>query len=140
MARRTSYPEFLASLDLISISLIGSSFSGDRREYLRNMEHQLSVSWRSEAVDRREDFFDVRVDVAVRVSAPKSKDAFFQLTAGYVLHIHASPPIDAAHVARFADSEIRLLVWPYVREYVSSISGRMHVPPIVLPITGSDEG
>jgi len=136
---KKSYPRFLASLNLMSISLVRSRFSGDRQQYFKNKAHQLSVSWTSKTSKRGEDFFDIGVDVAISLAVPKSDVTFFDLTASYLLHVHAPAPLNKVYIKRFSDSEVRLLVWPYVREYVSNISGRMHVPPIVLPLTGSDE-
>lgn len=133
------YTEFLRSLDLIWISLVNTQFSGDRQQYFEHKDHQLAVSWKSEAIEFGEDFFEVRADIAVKLSAPKSTRGFFDLTATYMLHIHAPSPVDREYVARFAESELRLVIWPYIREYVSSVSGRMHVPPVLLPLVGGEQ-
>jgi preprotein translocase subunit SecB len=131
-----SYTDFLSSLEPIWISLVGTNFTGDRERYFEFREHQLSVSWDVEQAECRKDFFEVRVKAAVRVSPPKSDKSFFDLTATYHLHVHASSPLNKDHVKRFAEGELRLLLWPYLREYVSSVSGRMHVPSVLLPVTG----
>jgi preprotein translocase subunit SecB len=132
-----SYPSFLRSLELFSISLSDSNFHGDRIQYFESSKHELDVDWRTELADQWEESFDVRAIVTIRISAPKTKKDLFALTATYVLHVHAPSPLDPQHLKRFTDSEVRLIIWPYVREYATSFFGRMHVPPAILPVTGS---
>jgi preprotein translocase subunit SecB len=40
---------------------------------------------------------------------------------------------------RFANTEAKLVFWPYLRHFVSDISYRMAVAPILLPLTTSAE-
>jgi preprotein translocase subunit SecB len=131
------YTSFLRSLELFSISLTNSSFHGERDQYFEHPNHELGVDWRTELAGKRKESFDVRVNVTIKISAPTAKENFFMLTASYLLHVHAPAPLDVQHLERFTDSEVRLVVWPYVREYATSVFGRMHVPPAILPVTGS---
>jgi preprotein translocase subunit SecB len=116
--------------------LIDSTFHGDRDQYFEHSKHELDVDWTTQLAAQQEESFDVRANVRIRISAPKAKD-FFTLTASYLLHVHAPAPLDPKHIKRFSVSEVRLIVWPYVREYATSVFGRMHVPPAILPVTGS---
>jgi preprotein translocase subunit SecB len=135
--RHVSYTTFLGSLDIVSISLADSTFHGDRDRYFDDPKRELDVDWKTEVGDQWETSFDVRASVTIRVSGPKSKESSFLLAATYVVHVHAAAPMDPHNVKRFASSEVRLIVWPYVREYATSIFGRMHVPPTILPVIGS---
>ena len=136
-AEQATYPSFLRSLDLFSISLTNSTFHADRDQYFEHTKHELDVEWKTDVAGRWEESFDVRVDIKIGISAPTAKQAFFLLNASYLLHVHAPAPLDYDHVKRFADSEVRLIVWPYAREYATSIFGRLHVPPAILPVIGS---
>jgi preprotein translocase subunit SecB len=136
-AERQAYTSFLRSLGIFSISLTDSTFHGDRVRYFDDPKRELDVEWKTGIDQLWESGFDVRASVTIRVSGPKSKASSFLLTAVYVLHIHAPAPVNPQHVKRFAGSEVRLIIWPYVREYAMSVFGRMHVPPTILPVTGS---
>ena len=136
-AELPAYASFLKSLEIFSISLTDSTFHGDRDEYFENPKHELDVDWRTELAGEWEQSFDVRVNVTIKISAPKKGKDFFKLTGEYLLHVHAPAPVDHQHVKRFTDSEVRLIVWPYVREYATSLFGRMHVPPAILPVAGA---
>jgi preprotein translocase subunit SecB len=134
---KSTYPDFLRSLDLFSISLTDSSFHGDRDQYFEHAKHELGVEWDTRVEARWDASFDVRVDVKIVISAPTAKESFFSLNASYLLHVHAPAPLEEEHVKRFAESEVRLIVWPYAREYATSVFGRLHVPPAILPVIGS---
>jgi hypothetical protein len=136
IAASPAYAEFLSSLDVVTIAMVASSFSIDRQAYFEARQRQLNVSWEPRITMAEEDFFEIRADVVVKLSDGK-KRAFFNLAASYELHIHAPAPMNPDFVNRFAESDVRVLIWPYVREYVSGVSGRMHVPPVILPLTGS---
>jgi preprotein translocase subunit SecB len=136
-AELPAYASFLKSLEIFSISLTDSTFHGNRDEYFENRKHELDVDWRAELAGEWEQAFDVRVNVTIKISPPKKGKDFFKLTAEYLLHVHAPAPLDRQHVKRFTGSEVRLIVWPYVREYATSLFGRMHVPPAILPVAGA---
>lgn len=136
-SEQPSYTSFLRSIEPFFISLTDSSFHGDREQYFEHQKHELDVDWKTRVVNQWEKSFDVRADVKIRMLAPTSKKDFFTLTASYLLHVHARAPLDPFHVKKFTDSEVRLIIWPYVREYATSVFGRMHVPPAILPVTGS---
>lgn len=134
---QSSYTEFLRSLEPFFISLTDSTFHGDREQYFENEKHELDVDWKTRLTKKWEESFDVRADVTIKIFAPDTKKEFFKLMASYLMHVHTAAPINAEHLKRFTEAEVRLIIWPYVREYATSIFGRMHVPPAILPVTGS---
>ena len=133
------YTAFLKSLRLIFTSLIESHFEGDRDGYFSRHDQKLSISWRCRPLSIKSKSFEVRAEVKVTVSNSKPKKNVFDLTAIFLLHLHTPAPVRRDHINRFTESEARLLVWPYVREYVTATCGRMHVPPIVVPFAGGSE-
>jgi hypothetical protein len=135
-----SYANFIRSLDLYGLSLAESRFKCDRERYLSERSHEIAFTWKAKRTplsgnrkDKRA--FNLWAELRLVVTAPKSDEAFFVLSAGFLLHIH-SEVIEAEHIERFCNSEVRILVWPYFREYVSNVCGRAHIPPITLPLTG----
>lgn len=49
--------------------------------------------------------------------------------------------VDQASAERFANNEAKVIFWPYLRHFVSDISYRMAVTPMLLPlITASNKG
>ena len=54
----------------------------------------------------------------------------------YQAHFHADDVIGNRELAKeFAQSEMRLILWPYFRQFAFETSARMSVPPITVPLT-----
>jgi preprotein translocase subunit SecB len=130
----TDYAQFLTSLEPSVIALRESTVKGDRDKYLEAQNHAITIGWKSRSVTLGPEHFDVFADLNLTVSKPKSHGDFLELSATYYLHIHCRKRFPPEYVDRFCNSEIRLIVWPYFREYVTNVCGRMHIPPVFLPL------
>jgi len=133
---RDKYSEFLSALELYSIALVRSTFRVNRKEYLTVDDTDVSFKLSSKSQDVKEAHFDVCSTLNLRVISEQSRTLQLWVSATFELHFHGAP-LDPEFIRRFCDSEIRLIVWPYFREYVGNISARMHVPPFVLPLQGN---
>ena len=133
------YKNFLQSLDLSWIALVKSQFASDRKEYLKSSVQNLSLKWGCEPLSVKSGYFELSADLDLRVISAKPSKMLLELSATYHLHLHASSPIHKRFIDRFADSEVRLVLWPYYREYISNVCGRLHVPPVFLPLLGKGE-
>lgn len=128
------YTEFLKSMEPLVIALSETTVKGDRNKYLQAPSHAITMNWRSRSVKSAPGRFDVFADLTLNVSKPKSQAHFLELTVTYYLHIHCLKNFPSEYVDRFCNSEVRLIVWPYFREYVTNVCGRMHIPPVFLPL------
>jgi len=130
---KDDYQAFLASLDLYLIALTQSSFKIEREDYFKATEdNSISFKLSSKPKDVEKNRFDVLSTLNLKVSNDKSKKVFIVFAATFELHFHASST-NEEFIKRFCDSEIRLVVWPYFCEYVSDVTARMYVPPLLLP-------
>jgi preprotein translocase subunit SecB len=128
------YTDFIKSLNLSVIALSESSAKVDRGKYLNEENHAISIGWKSRPATSGDDYFDVLAELTVKVSKPKSQVHFLEIKASYLLHVHCMKDFPKEHVARFCDVEMRLMIWPYFREFVTGMCGRMHIPPVFLPL------
>jgi preprotein translocase subunit SecB len=134
----TGYTRFLKSMELSLIALAETNAKIDRDKYFAEQNHSISMEWGSKPLESEQDNFDVRAELKVKVSRPKAQTPFLELEAAYVLHVHCAKDFSAEYVERFCSAEVRLMVWPYFREYVTSMCGRMHIPPLFLPLAARD--
>lgn len=135
----SDYTFFLKSIEPIIISLVGSRFRVDREEYFNEESKRLSIAWRCVPSKIGHDCFDAHATLIVKLGSTKARSKpSVEIDATFEMHFHGAKPINRAFVERFADSEVRIVIWPYFREFVSSVSGRMHIPPIVLPFGTRD--
>ena len=129
------YPDFIKSLNLSLIALTSTNAKVDRDAYLSEENHAISIGWRSRAVATPgRDYFNVTADLMVKASKPKSPESFLELKASYALHVHCMKDVPREYITRFCNVEVRLMIWPYFREFVTGMCGRMHIPPVFLPL------
>lgn len=133
-----SYTAFLASLRLNKISLKGASCDFDEKAFWKDEERSLAFKFSSEPFKIEGKHFDARAQLEVTMTGDKSKSNMVRITVAYDLYIHADEA-PKEHVKKFCEGEIRLIVWPYLREFVMDLSGRMYIPPIILPLSDEKE-
>ena len=130
----SEYTSFLKSLRLTAIALEESKLRVKREALLKTPESFLTALWEGEPLTRDKDFFEVSAHVKLEMHNPK-KETVLQIEAKYLIHFHcAGGKPNPEHLRRFSDAEARFIVWPYFREYVSSMCGRMQIPPVFLPL------
>jgi preprotein translocase subunit SecB len=132
------YREFLKSLHVGSIALSDCTAQIDRTRYF-DTEEELMLVAKTKAINIKKDAFDVEATIAVRSHEVGKKDGSLKIDATYLLHFHGKAPVQSTHIKRFVDGDVRLVIWPYFREFVAATTGRMHIPPVTLPITAREE-
>ncbi len=143
MAKQTalkvdSYSNFLSSLDPTTIALVHENFRIDRINYLKSEKDSMIVRMSSDVIKIGDGFFDVRTSLALAITKTGDRKPLIRFLSTYDIHFHAGN-INKKNVDRFTSSELRLIIWPYFRELVNNASGRMHIPPIILPISGNQD-
>jgi preprotein translocase subunit SecB len=130
-----AYTDFLKSLDVIFLSLAECEARIDRRRFF-NTDERLAMDAHAEWTRAGKDSFDVRATIVINTIPANKKDGSLMVKAVYLVHLHSKPPINEQHIRRFVQADLRILIWPYFREFIASTTARMHIPPITLPITG----
>jgi preprotein translocase subunit SecB len=131
------YTEFLGSLDLVTIALAECSLSLDRAEFFRQ-DVTLSAELQCRAEEVSAESFEISATLNTAITADESESIIGKIEARFLLHFHANTS-DRQMVNQFAKSDVRLMVWPYFRELVSNVTARMHIQPIILPVSGHSE-
>ena len=133
------YKAFIASLQLYTIGLAESSCEINREAYWEEgQEQSISYKLTSKPLQSDHGHFDVRSALTLNVSREKSKPPVIRVAVAFDLHFHAES-LTKEFVEKFCESEIQLIVWPYFREYVTNITARMHIPPVILPLSNKSE-
>jgi len=129
-------------MKLIGLALGSCSASLDRGLYFapdRGAKSARTISADYKLVDAKKDYFDVSARFALTVVDKARAVKALSIECEFVGHFHCSvsdPPREFAD--RFTQSELRLILWPYFREFVSDITGRMSIPPILIPLATGD--
>ncbi len=130
------YLEFVSSLQLVGLGLKSSSATLDRENFWKlakradNPARRLVETYRATQV--AEDFFEVEGQYKVTIA---DGDLIgLEIDCTFELHMHCSSPVEHAMVERFAKTDLRFILLPYARHFISDITGEMHIPPVVLPM------
>lgn len=134
----SGYEDFIRSLKLIGLAVSNAQFQVDRETYFDEKDQEQVIEVKTERTDVDEGSFDISVTLALSVVSKKRSTKVLEITVTYLMHIHSRPPINKEYVERFAAKEVRLLIWPYLREFVTSACAKMYVPPIFLPLPGAE--
>ena len=133
---KSDYIAFLKSLELESIYLTEcqASFS---RENLPKPQGKIPLQGKTEygdpIIDKNR--FTVRTTIEVSASTNVDKPPIATIRASFIVRFSIqSETIDTVLAKRFAKTNIKIVVWPYFREFVQNISSRFGMPPISIPI------
>jgi preprotein translocase subunit SecB len=52
----------------------------------------------------------------------------------FEVHMHAPAPVQPEMAKRFAESDLRFVLLPYARYFITDMTSQMQIPPLVLPL------
>lgn len=134
-----AYEKFVRSVRLIGLGLRSCQCSLDRTNYFAvtnekdaaltriNSEYRVTSSGTGH--------FDAEGVCSVVIEHKRKKTEVLSVSCSFQAHFHAKFDSDSGFPARFANSELRLILNPYFREFVSNITTRMAVRSILLPLS-----
>lgn len=83
-------------------------------------------------------FFEASGAFVVKLQESDDSDPVLHVECEFEAHLHGPEPISKASVERFVDSEFRLILIPYARQFVSATTAQMSIPPLVIPLSVGD--
>lgn|SRR5574341_186834 len=135
-----TYEKFLPELKLVGLRLIRSSSRIDPLEYrdlvLREKQNAvMSIELAYKLVQARDDSFSTTASLTLKIQEERGKSVPLLIKCTYDVHFHSSSPVRREFVRRFTDSDLRIVVWPYFRQFVSDLTSRMGIPPVTIPLS-----
>lgn len=128
------YKEFIKTLELQGIALKSSSADIDLDGYWEaDDKKRITYEMKSEPILVRRDHFNISSTMILTVGAPNAKKVPLRISVTLYLHFH-SDHITSDFVERLCQSEVKLIVFPYFREFVMNATARMNIPPVQLPL------
>ena len=139
VASDSEYSEFLSGLKLIGLGLKSSAATLDRQKFWKLTQEQEKsrrrVSETYKVTGVGEKFFEA--EVRYEVCLGEADAVGLRISCTFEVHMHARPPIDKAMVERFSNSDLRFILLPYARHFISDMTGEMQIPPVVLPLVAA---
>jgi hypothetical protein len=130
------YETFLRSLTLAGFGLETCSAELDRGAYfdLDSKNRKKEIAGDYGLMDSEDDFFNLFAKFELAIGDKKTASSALRVRCEFVAHFHLDIKLKKEFVERFAQSEFRLLVWPYFRQFIADLSGRMSLPPVTIPL------
>lgn len=135
------YEEFIKSVRLINMGLMHINSALDRSVYgdLSPRSRTVNMSAKYAATHVGKDFFDAIGIFAVKVDDGKKRkgddaEPPLHIECAFEAHFHAKVT-SKQFVEAFAEGELRLVLWPYFRQLVNDLTGRMAITPLVIPFS-----
>jgi hypothetical protein len=139
----SGYEEFLKSVRPIALGLLESSCKLDRSAYGRLMSQKNKagrlISTEYKVTSAENGYFDATGRFSLAVAENPRATPVLVIECLYETHFHCKAPVQKEMVERFVVSELRLVLWPYFRELVFGLSGKMSIPPITIPLAARPE-
>jgi len=121
-------------MDELITKLDREAYKAAHSEKSTEIVREIKVSMN--VVDASNEHFDVagKFDLSMNT---KAGNILLSLSVVMSAHFHTDEEVPAGFAQDFADTEGRLIFWPYFRQTVSDVSSRMYIAPIIVPlITG----
>jgi len=129
-----AYESFVGSVDVLAIWLKSCSSEISRAAFFE-IENGLNVFKQSYRVlEVLQDHFEAEGKFELTIAASEGTDSVVKLQFSFVADIHSDQEISKDHADRFAHSELRLVLMPFARQFVSTITSQMAIPPVLLPL------
>lgn len=138
--RDQQYASFLKGIKLLGFGLQESRTAQNRDVYAElygksRLTRRISTEYRTMEVTK--EFFNASAKLSLTVEDKKgSAPPAVIVECTYVAHFHCDGcQITKELAGRFTESELRLVVWPYFRQFVNDATARMAIQPILIPFS-----
>ena len=128
------YQDMLTALDLKSIRLINSSTT--RNPDLEIGASAINVEKTTESAIKEDNkkLFRFIEHIELKAVLKDSEQEIFTLSGSFLLNYQSPIEVDSILLEMFASRNLSIHSWPYLREFVQSMSTRMGLPPVLLPL------
>lgn len=134
------YEEFLRGVELINIGLKRCSANLDRIPFFKLYAKEkarpvrsVRDSYKITHVGKR--FFEASGAFNINLRESAEADPILTVECEFEAHLHGPEPIPEEFLQRFVQSEFKLILIPYARQFVSSLTATMSIPPLVIPLS-----
>jgi hypothetical protein len=130
---------FEDQIELFAMGIQSCSCKLDRPKYMRMRNREgdsevRHVSAKARLEDHGEFYFDGSVMYELLVQDKKNGVNPLKLECTFEAHFHGPKSIAPNEASRFLQRYFKIISWPYFRQFVSDMTARMSIAPLVLPL------
>ena len=125
------YNDFVSQIDINDIRIVSAKL--DYLDY-SYFPYNPAVSWRTKSwYEEKEEEFNVFHRYNVTVSDKETKEAKAKISVTFCVTYSSKLKINEEIFDIFTKRNLILNTWPYFREFIHNIIGRMGWPPLIAP-------
>jgi len=131
---RKKYADFIAGIDLERIYVLGinaklnEAVSVDKGQ---SMTARLDQKARFRII--KEDLYEIIQTWQLSAAAGSKKRSLLKLAFDFAVILRSKEKLEQDVFDIYANNNLTLNTWPYVRELIYNITARMDLPPLTLP-------
>jgi len=137
------YERFIRDLKLIGLGLESSHTRLERDEYMSIRRVRKEPTRRIQSdyklSDSGKGYFDCLADFNLVFEHPENKELLLRVDCTFRSHFHTGTKNFDAMARRFVSSEFKLIIWPYFRQFVTDVTARMGIAPVLVPFSTQAE-
>jgi preprotein translocase subunit SecB len=69
------------------------------------------------------------------VAGSQTSESPLVIECTFDAHFHVEAHMAEGFAKQFTESDMRLVLWPYFRQYVFDTTARMAIPPVLVPLS-----
>lgn len=138
--RNQQYALFLKGIQLCGFGMQDSQTTQDRGAYVallskNRLTRRISTEYNLMEVTKDSFNASAKLSLTMEDKAHSASPVVF-VECTYIAHFHCDGcEITKDLAERFTKSELRIVVWPYFRQFVNDATSRMAIQPIVIPFS-----
>jgi len=128
------YQAMMREIELKTVRFIDASVTRDPD--LEIGSSSINVEKKTEYAINDDDkkLFRFNEHIDLKAVLEDSEKEIFTLSGSLLLYYHSPIEVDSEILEMFASRNLSIHSWPYLREFTQSMSARMGLPPILLPL------
>jgi len=126
------YRKILAGIKLRTIYL--KNFEGKINLDVISKEAIADISSRADFTTKAENSVEISQKWNIIGRDTSTKSEFLNITVTYCLILYSREKFTKDFFDVYEKTSLPLNVWPFVREFVNSMTARMNIPPLTLPL------
>ena len=126
------YQEILGGLELLNIKLIKLTSALDEEYFDQTMNIKINDDAKFEI--KKENLITIINTYNINLKSDNKDKEALKIKIGYEISFSCKKEFTKEFFEVYKKISLPLNIWPFVRELINSLTSRMNIPPITLPL------
>lgn len=128
------YNDIIEKIELRKFILIKCKANLFQYKNKKDTKPILNIRIENRPVFNSEDYNNFSINDNYKIIAKIKNNRIFEIELEYLLSFSCSKKIDNRFFKKYSKKDLHNISFPYIREMVYTLTSRMGIPPLILPI------